>query len=114
MGHYYADLMCNECGRVNCICPCKPEKPNKNWVVDSDYTVIQVHNFHKKYATIQTKYGPIPGMTVIMLMGKEQFNTRREAEEQARLMCEKAVELLRTELLALKKILNVDRPWEQK
>lgn len=33
MGHYYADLMCDACGKVRCTCPAKPLPSESLWAV---------------------------------------------------------------------------------
>ena len=116
MGHYYADLACDKCGNIRCTCPPKKEKPNRNWIVKHNFTVQRVVDFDAdpKNTATQTKYGPIPQNPLLLRLGKKEFKTREEAEQHARELCEGAVEELRKRLTVMKKVLKVERPWEQK
>ena len=114
MGHYRADLACDTCGQVTCICAKEDEKPNTNWIVDDDFSVIQVCDFDRKYATIKTKHGSMPGHPLIRRANKKQYKTRKAVEKAARKQCEQAVDIVRQNLLELKHLLKVERPWEKK
>ena len=49
MGHYAAEMMCDKCGRVSCVCPPKPDTDQLLWVLDG-FTPIQICDFDKKHA----------------------------------------------------------------
>lgn len=116
MGHYAAEMMCDDCGNLRCTCPPKKEKPNKSWIVNHDFTIQRVQDFDADPANnvSNTKYGPIPQNPVLLRFGRQQFKNREDAEAHAREMCEQAVEATRDRLTRLKKILKVERPWERK
>lgn len=41
MGHYYAEMMCEKCGRVRCSCPPTPPSSKENWFMKNGKTVAQ-------------------------------------------------------------------------
>lgn len=106
--------MCDDCGRVCCVCTREPSPPDMSWIVDDDFTVLRVHEFDTKHAAVQTKYGKMPGMPIIKRMNKKTFKTRLLAEKHARDLAEALVETCRAELAAAKKLCKVTRPWEKK
>lgn len=42
MGHYYADLMCDKCGELRCVCPTKREPSITQWYVNDHFAVVVV------------------------------------------------------------------------
>lgn len=114
MGHYAAEIQCDDCGNLRCTCVRPDAKPETGWLIDNDFAVITVQEFDTKYSVHKTTYGPIPGHPRIARMHKTIYKTRANAEKGARKACEQAVEKTRADLLALKNILKVKRPWEKK
>lgn len=53
MGHYAAELMCDDCGNLRCTCPSKPDKTLHHYLVDTEdqYRVITKADFIQKYTT---------------------------------------------------------------
>lgn len=47
MGHYYAEMMCEECGQLRCACPPAPKKPGHSWVLDG-FTPIKAEDYAKQ------------------------------------------------------------------
>ena len=103
MGHYASEMMCDRCGFTRCQCALLPPPPNTNWIVDNDYSVIQVCDFDVKYARVQTKYGPIDGMPMARRMGRTEFETKQGAEAHAKDLAVKALRDMEAEVKALKK-----------
>jgi hypothetical protein len=89
-------------------------KPETGWLVDNDFTVVTVEEFDKKHSAFMSPYGPIPLNPRMARMSKTIYKTRVNAEKGARKACEQAVEKARADLLTLKNILKVVRPWEKK
>jgi hypothetical protein len=116
MGHYAAEMQCDTCGKLHCVCPPKTEKPNRNFIVTGDFKVVTVAEFDADPANTgtQTRYGRIPMNPIFYRMGKKEFKKRADAEVHARELCEAAVESARAQLTNLKNILKVQRPWEKK
>lgn len=116
MGHYYADMMCNTCGNVRCTCPPETKKPNGKFIVTDDYRVVTVDEFDADPDNNirRMRYGTTPVNPLLSRMGKKEFKLRRDAEVHAREMCEAAVERCHANLLEIKNILKVKRPWEKK
>lgn len=107
MGHYRVDMACDTCGEVRCTCPPPPEKPNRNFIVTDNYRVVTVDEFDAECVQL----GRYP---MLERMGKTEFKKRIDAEVHARELCETAVEQIRADLLELKNVLKVQRPWEKK
>ena len=80
MGHYYVDMMCDTCGKIQCTCPQKPDMTHLKWIVDEDLMVIQIQDFDKKHAVIQTKYGPIPGTPILLRYKRKSFDEKKDAK----------------------------------
>jgi hypothetical protein len=78
MGHYRCDMWCNTCSNHPCTCTPKPEPVQ--WLVDDDDTVMTTAAFDLKYASIKTKYGPIPGSPMLRRMGMTLYPTKAAAE----------------------------------
>lgn len=116
MGHYAAEMQCDKCGNLRCTCPPEPKKPNRNFIVTDDYRVVTVDEFdaNPDNNTVRTKWGGIAMNPLLYRMGKKEFKKRTDAETHARELCEAAVEKARAQLLELKNILKVQRPWEKK
>ena len=119
MGHYYADLMCDDCGKLSCVCPPKKEKPNRNFIVTDDFRVVKVTEFdadpanNSRKIKLGTLTTSMPVNPLLSRMHKKEFKRRHDAEVHARELCESAVEEARQHLLSLKNILKVQRPWEK-
>jgi len=107
MGHYAAEMCGDDSGTPK-------KQPNKDWLVDHDFTIIMVDDFDKKYGTVQTRFGVVSGHPALKRHGWTHYKTREEAEVAARIKCEAAVEEARNHLTTIKKTLKVDRPWEKK
>lgn len=86
MGHYYADLMCDECGKVLCICPPKP-RPER-WAVTRDFSV--------KNADTIFYYPDIP-----------RFDSKEEAEEAVPDLIRKRINELEAEIDVLNTMLDL-------
>lgn len=116
MGHYRADLACDDCGNVRCTCPPKKVKTEKGFIVTTDWRVVTVAEFDADPANnvVKMRYGDIPTNPVLKRLGSEIFKKRENAEAHAREMLELEVEKTRARLAGLKKLLKVTRPWEQK
>jgi hypothetical protein len=106
MGHYYADMMCDTCGQVRCVC-IRPEQDEQldSFIVDR-FEVMSVREFMDRHR------GDV--MLNMLLAMNKKYKTRLAAEKAARKACEQAVEAARFNLTLLKKTLKVDRPWELK
>jgi len=115
MGHYASEMMCDRCWNLRCTCSPKKEKPNTNWIVKNDFTVQRICDFDAdpENNTMKMRYGAIPYNPVMRRVGAKEFKRREDAEVHARELCEQAVEQARENLLRLKKICKVIRPWKQ-
>lgn len=54
MGHYAAEMMCNTCGRLMCVCPRLPVPEDTRWMV-RDYSACQAKDvalWERKGATM--------------------------------------------------------------
>lgn len=104
MGHYYADLMCDDCGNVRCVCQQQGQgqKPN-NWILDDDYLPIQVCDFDHKYRIKKTRYGDVDGMPAVRRLGRVEFKTRSECAQHGRDMINKRILELQQEVKELKR-----------
>lgn len=112
MGHYLADLMCDQCGKVHCeCCPTGDNSVNTNWIVDDDFTLIRVVDFDTKYQTVPGRFGPLDGMPVMRRLNKPEFPNRWDAEIHARQLCEQAVAEAKLQLARLENLLFNDQPW---
>lgn len=104
MGHYACDMRPEWFGEE------KPTKKQRNtdndWVVADDFTVMTALEFQESHACRQTAF--------LHRMSRKHYRTRLNAEKAARRTCEEAVEATRENLMRLKNILKVQRPWEQK
>ena len=78
MGHYRSEMWCNTCGNHPCTCPRQPEPVR--WLIDTDDTVMTTEEHDKKYASVQTKYGPIPGSPMLRRMSMTLYPTKAAAE----------------------------------
>ena len=105
MGHYAAEMQCDKCRSFNCTCPLPPDKTANHWVVAEDYQVMRAGDY------ADSKGG---NLTYLARTMRKHHPKRKDAEEEARLLCEAAVEAARAQLTRLKKVLKVDRPWEKK
>lgn len=47
MGHYYAEMMCDKCGQIRCVCPAAPKKPDASWVLDG-FEPMKAEDYAKK------------------------------------------------------------------
>lgn len=113
MGHYYADMACQKCGNLRCTCPAKPHKPEKGWIVDDDFMVLSLADFDAKKLKSQSKrFQPLSPL--FYRLGHTIYKSRRAAEKGAMKECERRVEETRAQLLHLKNVLKVQRPWEKK
>jgi len=99
-------MQCDHCGRLRCTCPLPPDKTANYWLVAEDYRVMRA----KDYADSKG-HG---GLAYLARMMKKHHKKREDAEAEARLRCEAAVEAAREQLTRLKKVLKVERPWEKK
>lgn len=107
MGHYYADMMCDACGELRCVCPPKEDRSTDNhWVVGDRYEVMTAIEYERSRG-----HG---GLAHMQRLYKKHYPKREQAEEAAREACEAAVEAARQHLTDLKNVLKVQRPWEKK
>jgi hypothetical protein len=66
MGHYYSEMMCDECGKIVCVCPKKPIKQkwvvDKNkWIAREEYPFFNIDDvFAKRYSTKEEAEESIP------------------------------------------------------
>lgn len=86
MGHYYADLMCDTCGHITCICPRKP-KP-------VEYVVTRV--FQVKRADKVFYYPDTP-----------RFQSKQAAEEAVPECIRKRINELQAEIDMLNTMLDL-------
>lgn len=92
MGHYYADLMCDDCGKVRCTCVRSPAKPDLRWIVDEmTMEAITVHDFDKKrpfgmVARLKSKY----------------FKTKKDAEDHSIVLLKEKIKEEKVNLKSLK------------
>jgi hypothetical protein len=86
VGHYYAEMACPKCLKVRCTCPPKPDPSLQMWIVDDDLTPIQIQDFDKKHAYVKTKWGNIPGHPMLYRLNKKKFETKKEAQEHAKVV----------------------------
>ena len=107
MGHYYAEMACPKCGFIPCRCPREKPKPNKKWIVDfsDDYKPIQVDDFDKKYAVINTRYGTISGNPHISRMGRKEFETKAKCKAHAKDLIRESIEHHEQAIAELRKLL---------
>lgn len=83
------------------------EDDRLHWfVVDTDFTVQTATEYLRKNEDSEGAH--------LRLIFLTRFEHRPLAEQYARDDCERAVEVTRARLLALKKICKVIRPWEWK
>ena len=93
------------------------EERKPTYIVDGYYRVVTIDEFDADPSHCKLK---MPGGEefdidpALHRLGKKEFTRRRDAEKHAREMCEEHVERARQELLRLKNILKVKRPWEKK
>lgn len=111
MGHYAAEMSCPKCdgvggGPYSCICPPPADERTHWYVVDTDFTVQTAEEYLEKNNGSEGSR--------MRLLFLTRFEHREQAEMYARDDCERAVEVARARLLALKKICKVLRPWEKK
>lgn len=85
MGHFAGELMCNTCGECRCTCPPPPDKTQSQWVVDSDYEVLPVPEFDKKYShyLVGGVTVPSPGLAAALRAGRAHFDTKEQAQAHA-------------------------------
>ena len=95
--------MCDDCGTLRCECNRTTRDDSFDFVIH-DFEVLTVSEFRNRDSNA----------SVFDLMVKTKYETREEAELNARISCEEAVEAARQNLLRLKKICKVIRPWERK
>jgi hypothetical protein len=105
MGHYAAEMMCDVCGQVRCICVQQVVDDSDSFVVEG-FEVLTVREFRERFAGSNALN--------MKLAFKKKYKTRLGAENAARKACEEAVEAARFNLTLLKKTLKVTRPWELK
>jgi hypothetical protein len=106
MGHYASDLMCDDCGELRCRCERTPAPQRTEYIVLNDFSVCTTEEF------LASKQNGLEGR--MHLAFKEKYKSRRAAEKNARISCEVAVEQARQNLIKLKNICKVLRPWEKK
>lgn len=78
MGHYRSEMRCDRCEKHPCTCPRTPEPVR--WLIDSDDEILTTVDYDKKHATVQTKYGPIPGLPLMQRMNMKLYDKKEEAE----------------------------------
>lgn len=86
MGHYASEMMCDSCGKCRCVCPAKPDESLNKWVVDSNFNVMQAHEFDEKYGYTTFMGGRMrdPGVARMLRMGLKHLDTPEEALQHAR------------------------------
>ena len=104
MGHYYAEMACNRCGRINCICPRPPDNRGSRWINDDDpeFSPISVLEFDTKYAVIKTAYGDVNGMPMMYRLKKAEFKTQEEATAHSKVLLAEHIARLETRLVEIK------------
>ena len=85
MGHYYADLMCDRCGKIRCICPPSNTVNNDDqWVVDHSFNVVTIKEFDEANSTITTRFGKVKSdFKVLKRVSLKRFDSKEEAELEA-------------------------------
>ena len=99
MGHYYAEMMCDECGHLRCTCARKSpavEREEGSWVVTPQFDVVRGAEYKKKLGD--------QGFYSYMLMPK--FSTEAAARRQARLDVKAAIAGAKTQLAFLQEKLK--------
>ena len=77
MGHYYAEMACQRCGRIDCTCPPRPDPDKFKWIndLDEDFTPIRVCDFDAKHK-----------MGILYRLHKPKFDTEQEAWAHSKTM----------------------------
>lgn len=96
MGHYYADLMCDQCGQIRCRCPRKPEPPPTGFIVNSDYTVLPA----SEYIAATNKYG----QGHLNYMFAKKHATRELAETAALASLDADIDAMEAQLVTLREL----------
>lgn len=107
MGHYAAEMQCDKCGNIHCKCVLKPDNTDtKKWIVETEnnYTVIQVGDYDKKYATLPSKFGPVDGMPLLRRCKRKHFDLKSEAQAHAKQLIEEAIFELKKRLHELESV----------
>lgn len=105
MGHYAAEMQCDNCGKLRgCTCLKAEDRDLDKWIILDDWTVITKREFMNTHKSDRDWY------TAIIA---KKYSSRARAMTAARIALEKLVEEHRADLIRLKKILKVERPWEK-
>ncbi len=103
MGHYACDMRPEWFGDK----PSKTDRcTDRDWVVGKNYEVMTAIEFQNSCGAGQLAF--------MERMMKKHYLKREDAEVAAREACEAAVESARQQLLRLKRVLKVQRPWEKR
>jgi len=85
--------------------PFPPDRRLDWYIVRDDFVVSTAREF--------LEAGELEGQKMRLVM-KTRFERREQAELFARTSCEQSVEIARQNLIRLKRICKVERPWELK
>lgn len=100
MGHYYACLMCDDCGKINCTCTKTEPQDNDDFIVLNGYSVTTVREAKEQ------------GAGELTLMFKTYYKTRKEAEAVAKKELDEAIKSNKFRLEHLK-TLKAKKPWKE-
>jgi len=96
MGHYYADLMCDRCGKLPCICPPKaPEKRGPVFVIH-EYEVLTLEEWKAKRVALLGRGAQPADFLAEMVI--EKFPTKETAENAAKRMLDSDIRHLNQRL----------------
>ena len=101
MGHYAAEMQCDKCGKLRCVCPPKPDESLKMWVVTDDYEVMKASAFEKADGSSMAHFKRIM---------RTHYPTKKAAKEAAREQIIAAIKDARLRLCHLEKKLSPDSP----
>lgn len=45
MGHYYAEMMCSTCGKINCVCPRTTRSYATGWHITADFKILPTEEY---------------------------------------------------------------------
>lgn len=110
MGHYAAEMQCDKCGNTRCNCVLKPDNSDaEKWIVEIEnyFTVIQVRDYDKKYATLPGKFGPVDGMPLLRRCKRKHFDVKSDAQAHAKQLIDETISELKGKLIALEAVRSV-------
>lgn len=104
MEHYDADMMCDDCGKVRCVCPPKEEKPDLRWMVTSQFKVVRVCDHIEAHTKKNYHYG------LMERLNATHYKKRKDAEAAALALIMQKIDTAHLSLKLLNQVLE-DKPW---